>query len=138
LGIQRLGTAIERKQQYDEEKHLFIIHPSEWRYIDRHLRLVVLIYLRGWDHGNYRFTWKQVECQTGQSQKTLSGVLKEAKVEFPNWWDINKRIDILSHDAIRRRNFREKKNLSSRHSEWAKRGKLERLQFGFFNHLLIS
>jgi len=84
------GGTVRKKQRYDDEKTTYIVHPSEWRHMDSHLKMILLIWLRGYRYGKRsRFTWDKVECQTGESQKTMSHLFKESITVFPEWYRRN-------------------------------------------------
>jgi len=72
-------------------------------------------------------TWNQVEVQTGVSVKTLTIFLREAKTEFPDWYDFNNPPKSASTGSLKRCKFRLDNNLEDRSKEWKNRCKLTRL-----------
>jgi len=125
---QMCGGKLRRQQQYDNEKDIYVVHPTQWKYLDKHLQMVILIWIRGkGDDGKQRFTWSQVEASTGVSQKTLYLFLKDFAGEFPLWFNYNHPVSPPSRNAVIRNSYRLRNGLPNRHSEWIRyKGKPER------------
>jgi len=121
------GGIIRKGQRYENEKKIYVIHPSEWKHLDSHLKMILLICLRGSD-GPFRsrFIWPQIECMTGESQKTLSNLLKESKRTFPIWHASNAPPVMVSKSSFLRAEIRRKFDLPDRSGEWKNKGRLER------------
>jgi len=121
------GGIIRKEQRYHEEHHLYKIHPTQWKYLDLHLKMIYIIWLRGLNTPNRsRFTWSQIESQCGESQKTLLRLLKEARKLFTEWYDINIPPKPRSKESLKREELRKKLNLPNRSTDWKDRGRLER------------
>jgi len=121
------GGIVRKEQLYKEEYHFYKIHPTQWKYLDLHLKMVYIIWLRGLITPNRsRFTWIQIEAQCGESQKTLLRLLKEARKLFPEWYEINIPPPRRSKSSLQREEIRKSLNLPNRSTEWKNRGRLER------------
>jgi len=121
------GGIVRKEQVYRDQYHLYKIHPTQWKYLDLHLQMVYIIWLRGLiTPKQSRFTWKQIEAQCGESQKTLLRLLKEARKLFPEWYNINIPPPPRSKSSLEREELRKKLNLTNRSTEWKDLGRLER------------
>jgi len=121
------GASLHRLNQWHLENHLYFIHPSQWKFIDKHLKMVIIIYMRGYEQGT-RFTCDRIEAMTGVAGRTLRRFLKEAALQFPEWYTINNPPRNRCIQDIARERLRTNKGLSNRGDEWKKyKGHTERL-----------
>jgi len=124
------GNSLQREKQWKDENHLYIINPSQWKFIDKHLKMVLLVWMRGKETSGdkTRYNWEQIESCTGVSQRNMRNLLRETEKIFPDWFRVNNPPSPPTTLSLSRSNYRALLHLPDRSEEWKiYRGHCERL-----------